>query len=103
MREHRLTVELIPSQDDDCALRGGMIRAIMDRNPEWYRELCARYPRESRRRANPRPDTVIDRKRIVQALRGLLGTGTRSSYAGDLLAAARELREQWAGAMEEAA
>jgi hypothetical protein len=39
-----LEVVLIPSNDPDCAMRGGKIRAVQSQNAQWYREFCAAHP-----------------------------------------------------------
>jgi hypothetical protein len=100
LQERGLQVELIPSNDYDLAIRGACVRVVVSKNPGWYRALFAAYPRNrsirsvpgSRRhlRGDKYVDSVIDRKRIVQALHGLLNGGTRSIYAEDLLMIATE-------------
>lgn len=52
LESSRLEVVLIPSKVPDCAMRGGMIRAVQEANPEWYQDFCSQFT--ARRRAQCR-------------------------------------------------
>jgi hypothetical protein len=67
LEANRLEVVLIPSNDPDCAMRGGMIRAVQSQNPRWYSEFCSLYG-SSRRRMRAKFDTKIKRARTLRAL-----------------------------------
>src|SRR5262249_22352957 len=71
LREHRLEVVLVPSRDPDCALRGGMIRAVQSKNPKWYSEFCERYPTSRYRVRRHKSDTLIKRQHTLRALKML--------------------------------
>jgi len=62
-----------------------MIRAVISRNPLWYRKLCARYS-SRRRRRSCKPDTRIKRANVLAVLERLSrGLPSRSPYVSDLL------------------
>ena len=97
MLDCRLEVTLIPSVVPDCAADGGMIRAVVDRNPAWYRDLCASYPSERRRGGRVHrgePKTRVKRHTAMAVLVELLHGGSRSKYAQDLLDVARGFEER---------
>jgi hypothetical protein len=75
-----LEVVLIPSQDSDCAMRGGMIRAVQESNADWYRSYCDRY-QSSRRRRSHKSDTRIKRAHTVKALERVIRGQLDSAYA----------------------
>lgn len=85
---HRLQVGLAPCRRE--ANVGGMIRVVLDRNPLWYRKLCAKYP-SSRQRNHRKPDTRIRRERIAGVLFQLATKGQSvSRYAPDILQLVRQ-------------
>ena len=64
-----LKVSLIPAPDPRHATH--KIRAVSERNPQWYRRLCAAYPTKRAKRRLRRPeysDTLIRRKSVLRAL-----------------------------------
>ncbi|OPZ65972.1 MAG: hypothetical protein BWY85_00139 [Firmicutes bacterium ADurb.Bin506] len=80
-----LQVCLVPSRVPEVAARCGMIRAVISRNPLWYRKLCARYS-SRRRRRSCKPDTRIKRANVLAVLERLSrGLPSRSPYVSDLL------------------
>lgn len=80
----RLDVALIPSQDPECAMRGGKIRAVQEANADWYREFCSRHP-SSRRRRKKAPDTRIRREHTLAALERIIaGADKGTQYAARL-------------------
>lgn len=93
---NRLDVVCTPSIFPEIACRGGMIRTVQSRNTDWYRDYCSGWT-SSRKRPRTRKlhDTRIKRRETVYALRGLLGEGTRSPYANDLLKTAMRWRRLW--------
>ncbi|MFN3925671.1 MAG: hypothetical protein ACK4K6_18870 [Pseudarthrobacter sp.] len=89
---NRLDVILLPSRRYEVAIRGGMIRVVQATNPEWYRRLCADYPkRRSRPRNKRKPDTRIVRKTVRSILVNWIKTGrTRSMLKDDITRYAKE-------------
>lgn len=80
----RLTVELAPSEDYECALRGGKIRVVTERNPEWYQQFCDQYPpSRSRPRKGKRGqrDTRIKRHHTLRALEEIAAGRCETEYA----------------------
>lgn len=84
----RLDVCLVPQPPEYDSRGGRMIRAVVSRNPEWYRALCSEYqksrtrPRRGRRAAR---DTKIDRAATLAALRLIASGGGGTIYAGRLM------------------
>jgi len=77
-----LEVILIPSRDHDCAMRGGMIRAVQYQNAPWYRAFCAEH--ESSRKDRMRWSkfkTKIKRQLTRNALRDLIAGKCETPYA----------------------
>ncbi len=65
----RLRVVLIPAPDRRHS--GHKIRVVEQRNPAWYRELCANYLTHRSRPHRRRPkfvDTLIKRRNVLRAL-----------------------------------
>lgn len=77
-----LEVVLIPSGDPECAMRGGMIRAVQSQNAPWYRTFCSQH-------GSNRSDllrwskfkTAIKRQHTRRALRELIAGKCRTPYA----------------------
>jgi len=74
LESHRLTVSLAAAPDRRHS--GHKIRCVEQRNPAWYRQLCAEYiTRRSRpRKRKPKyvdtkyVDTMIKRRHVLRAL-----------------------------------
>ena len=81
LQSQRLEVVLVPSREGV-----GMIRAVSEQNPEWYREFCRLYP-SRRRRSHLKQefDTAISRKTTIKGLEHLLEGNVTSPYAERLL------------------
>lgn len=93
LQQCRLVVELIPSQDPDCAAQGGRIRVAVEHNPEWYQHFCSLYLSTRRRKNQCEPDTRIKRAHTLRLLQRLAaGLPCRSVYAEDLLSYAEDLK-----------
>lgn len=113
LERSRLEVVLVPSRDPQTAARGGMIRCAVDRNPLWYRELCAGS--ESQRRGKRRLfQTLIKRRGTLRALARIALGEPAGMYGERLLPViAREIdrarerlryeREAWRASRREAA
>lgn len=86
----RLEVGLIPAPEQRHM--GHAVRAVFQRNPDWYRDLCAAYPRQRRIRKARYADPRFKREDVAAVLSRLLATGTRSYLAGPLLAVAAQRR-----------
>jgi crotonobetainyl-CoA:carnitine CoA-transferase CaiB-like acyl-CoA transferase len=85
LESNYLEVVLVPSRDHDCAMRGGMIRAVQYQNAEWYRAFCAEH--ESSRKDRTRWaefKTKIKRQSTRRALRELIAGKCETMYAKDL-------------------
>ncbi len=77
-----LEIVLIPSRDRDCAMRGGMIRAVQYQNADWYRAFCAEHESNRRDRNKWRKfKTKIKRQLTRRALRSLIAGKCETHYA----------------------
>lgn len=80
-----LEVVLIPSRDHDCAMRGGMIRAVQSQNADWYRKFCAEHESDRKDRLRwSKFKTKIKRACTRRALGELIAGKCESAYARDL-------------------
>lgn len=69
---------LVPSNDENCAKDGGMIRVPTTVNPEWYQRMCKDFPpvnwkqykkfRKKQRTIVKRKDTVKNIKLLIKNL-----------------------------------
>ncbi|MBN2140863.1 MAG: hypothetical protein JW718_07635 [Desulfovibrionaceae bacterium] len=78
-----LCVELIPAPEPMHP--DHRIRAVAERNPDWYRELARTFQRGRRARAPRYADPRFKRGDIHRVLLLLLSRGTTSCYAEHLL------------------
>lgn len=78
---HVLEVVLIPSRDDDCALRGGMIRCVQSENAKWYRAFCLQHESSRNRVRRNKPDTLIKRQWTRRGLGELADGKCSTVYA----------------------
>lgn len=88
----RLEVVLIPSRDGECAMRGGMVRAVQSQNAEWYRKFCKEH--ESNRKDKWKWNvfkTKIKRQHTRRALNELISGKCETPYAHDL----RDFIRRW--------
>ncbi|MBW7990021.1 MAG: hypothetical protein FVQ84_08410 [Planctomycetes bacterium] len=90
--DNRLEVCLVASDRDP----DGQIRRVFNRNLDWYRNLCSKYPGRSKshkyRLKHESTPTKIRRIRILQALRTIETKGyCHSYYAEDLFEIAQEI------------
>lgn len=85
LRSSRLEVVLIPSRDPDCAMRGGMIRAVQEQNADWYRQFCKQSP-SNRKWQNKKGRTKIKRAQVERGLKELIAGRCKSQYADRLRA-----------------
>lgn len=77
-----LEVILIPSREDDCALRGGMIRCVASENAKWYREFAGLYESARRDRLKyPKFKTKIKRRDTRRGLNELIEGRCQTVYA----------------------
>lgn len=86
-----LQVALVPAPEQRHAVH--CVRMVVGHNPDWYRALCAMFPRGRRTRRNMQryPDSRIKRADIRAVIERLLdGRGTASGFAPHLLSFARE-------------
>lgn len=80
-----LEVALIPSGDAECAMRGGMIRAVQSQNAEWYRKFCAAHGSNRKDRYRwSKFKTKIKRQHTRRALRELIAGKCETPYAKEL-------------------
>jgi hypothetical protein len=81
----RLEVVLIPSRDPDCAMRGGMIRAVQEQNADWYRKFCGLYETTGKKRwRRAKFQTKIKRRETIYGLEQLIEGKCESQYADRL-------------------
>lgn len=74
--------------DEGAAIR---FRKVLERNPDWYRGLCAEYLSNRKRKRPSKVDTKIRRRTIEKVLQDLLDKGeSTSKYAEPLIDIARE-------------
>lgn len=88
-----LEVVLIPSGDHECAMRGGMIRAVQCQNCAWYRKFCEEHP--SNRKDYYRWSkfkTKIKRRWTIRALNELIAGKCETYYAQSI----RDFLKRWA-------
>ena len=73
-----LEVSLVPAPEQKHS--DHQIRAVENRNPSWYRDLCAAYPSNrtrTRQRKAKFTDSLIDRRLVIRALEQIsLGKNT---------------------------
>jgi hypothetical protein len=82
LESSRLEVVLIPSKFPDCAMRGGMIRAVQESNTRWYRDFCSQYTcRRKKLRRKRKHDTMIKREWTIKGLGELIRGRCETSYA----------------------
>lgn len=87
LESHSLEVVLIPSKDHDCAMRGGMIRAVQEQNAEWYRTFCGEHGSNRKDRLRwVKFKTKIKRQNTKRALKELIDGRCATFYAKDLRA-----------------
>lgn len=85
-----LVTVLVPSKRKDRRDHD-MIRVNVSQPPLWYRRLCGRHP-SSRGVRRGRFDTRVKRRNVLQLLNTLITKGhSRSKYAGEILAVAKQL------------
>jgi hypothetical protein len=75
-----LEVVLIPSNDPECAMRGGMIRAVQNQNCSWYRSFCEAHP-SNRKWQNKKGRTLIKRQWTRRGLNELIDGKCHTTYA----------------------
>lgn len=82
----RLQVILVPDRRADSYGNSyRMIRAVQERNADWYRRFCRSYSANRRRiKRTSRHDTLIKRACTVRALGELAQGECRTVYAGRL-------------------
>ncbi len=79
------TLIVIPVPAPRQRFYGHKIRAVAERNPEWYRDFCRLYPKRRRRaRRRSKPDTLIRRQLTIEGLRRLATGCCQGLYAGRL-------------------
>jgi predicted GTPase len=82
LESNYLEVVLIPSRDHDCAMRGGMIRAVQYQNADWYRMFCSEHESQRKDRHKWRKfKTKIKRQWTRRALRELIAGKCETHYA----------------------
>lgn len=82
---------LVPGNDDNKTTEGRMIRVASNRNPKWYRDMCAAYPKG---RPRKKPQTSVEKGEVLASLRRVVERGyTRSKYAGFFLGEAKRRYE----------
>lgn len=82
---------LVPGNDADKVKDGRLIRAASNRNPKWYRDMCAAHPKG---RPRKKPQTSVEKGEVLASLRRVVECGyTRSKYAGFFLEEAKRRHE----------
>lgn len=73
-----LSVELVPSSVGNPDF--DKIRVVTSKNPNWYRELLAMYPRSRRKRDERYTDSLVSRKEVFRVLDLLIQSKETKSY-----------------------
>ena|SRR2546421_8149373 len=82
LESSRLEVVLIPSRDPDCAMRGGMLRAVQEQNADWYQSFARQFESHRKDRLRWRKfKTKIKRNDTLRGLRELVEGNCDSVYA----------------------
>lgn len=91
--ENRLEVEKAPNRYPEKEADGVSIRAVRNRNPEWYRDICRRYPRFRRNRKDKFIDTRVERYRVIGYLERLMeGRRPNALVVDDLIETAKGMQ-----------
>lgn len=78
---NRLIICLVPNKNEEKEKDGLKIRQVESNNPQWYSELCKRYPRKKNQNRKCKR-TIIKRERILSILNLLKnGKESKSKYA----------------------
>ena len=95
LERERLEVELIPAKEGE-----GKVRAVVNRNPSWYRWLCSKH--EYKRGKRRLGQTKIKRRHIIETLMRMEKGIMNSKYNEDIKKAAeikieeeQELMKEW--------
>jgi len=71
----------------------GMIRAASNRNPEWYRKICAAFPKRKQKRRK-KPQTSIKKEDVINVMNTIIRKGySGSKYTPYILDEARRRME----------
>lgn len=97
LETQRLTVVLMPSCFPEIALRGGKVRSVQERNPQWYQDFCNAYAaNRSRPRRTMKHDTLIKRSHTLRALQEIRDTGAAETlYARRLIPYVKDYAAGW--------
>lgn len=93
MQQQFLHTILVPAPEPMHV--GHMVRVVDNQNPDWYRELCAKYPSNCKSHKNRfKPDTKIKRQSVIQFL---LNPHKHKNfkYGNDLIEIAKQQLEQY--------
>ena len=100
LEHRRLRVVLIPSIYPEIARTGGKVRAVIERNPSWYREFCEQHPScRTKPRQKRHFDTSVKRAHVIRALTEIRDRWIVSGYGRRLLPIVRE-QVRWVLKME---
>ena len=86
-----LEVTTTPGTHDD---EDRKIRAVSNQNPDWYKELCKKYPRNRRNRKSKFTDSYVKRGRIIKYLEELInGNIPNAREVDDLIEIAKQMAD----------
>lgn len=85
LESNRLDICLVPSPVE-FQPTGRKQRVVLEKNPSWYRRLCADYPSNRRRpRTKRHDDTRIKRRNTLSALKRISQGDASTEYTQRLL------------------
>lgn len=88
-----LDVYLVPNKDEAKERDGRHLRAAMNRNPLWYRRICAAFPKRKQRRRK-KPQSSVTKDDVIYAVQVIIKRGwSKSKYAPFILDEARRRYE----------
>ena len=94
--EQRLEVIKVPNLFPEKESDGVSIKAVVNRNPEWYRLICQKYPRFRRSRKAKFVDTRVERYRVIKYLNKLIeGKCPKALVIDDLIQAAEAMMDTY--------
>jgi hypothetical protein len=86
-------VYCVPNRDENKEQDGRHIRVASNRNPEWYRKICAAFPKRKQKRRK-KPQTSIKKEDVINVMNTIIRKGySGSKYTPYILDEARRRME----------
>jgi hypothetical protein len=88
-----LDVYLVPNKDEAKERDGRHLRAAMNRNPLWYRRVCAAFPKR-KQRPRKKSQSSVTKSDVIYIIQVIIRQGwSKSKYAPFILEEARRRYE----------